>query len=370
MTIKPLYRDRYRAKFFDIYSWFIVFSLLFNLTYFIVSSYLDNNFFTFGKFLIYVAPSFIVSLIYLIFRKYIKTGNRLYDLSKRDKHIINIIYILSIYSFVTLYKHLFVLYSLPLFLILTTSIDLDKEIVRKITYVFHGINTIVQVLLMVFFGFGVDTLGDFVLSMFVLLLGQKFAYILVDYMNELLGEVDKLHKKNEIINNNFYKATNDLKIEPMTGLYNKKTLNEALDVKINNYKQYGRDAYLVMIDLDFFKSVNDTYGHDVGDKVLITLANLLKDKTSGKGSAFRFGGEEFCILYDKYDLEKVKQLTEDIRVSFGSIKFPCLDNNSKTLSAGITRIKEGDSPRTFLKRADEALYTSKQNGRNQVTIKL
>ena len=95
-------------------------------------------------------------------------------------------------------------------------------------------------------------------------------------MEELLGEVDKVLNRQRILNDNFYKAVGDLKIEPMTGLFNKRALNETLDAKISAFNRNGKMAYVCILDLDYFKKVNDTYGHDVGDKVLISLADTLK----------------------------------------------------------------------------------------------
>ena len=365
---KPIYTSRYFGRFFNVYSWFVIFSFLFNIGYFLINSYLDKSFFQIENFILFVGPSFLIALCYYLFRTYVNKEEHFLDLKKWQKNCINIIYIVSIYSFIFLYKHLFILYSLPIFLVLASCIDLDKEKVKNTTFSFIFINLIIELALLLIFNYDKTSLIDFLLSSFVLFLMNKFANILIDYMEELLGEVDKVLNRQRILNDNFYKAVGDLKIEPMTGLFNKRALNETLDAKISAFNRNGKMAYVCILDLDYFKKVNDTYGHDVGDKVLISLADTLKQKVKGKGSAYRFGGEEFVLIFEKYTKEEVYNIVEDIRVSFGKIKFSQMNGKQLTLSAGISGIKQGDTPDTFLKRADDALYYSKENGRNQVTL--
>ena len=83
----------------------------------------------------------------------------------------------------------------------------------------------------------------------------------------------------------------------MINLYKEMEERQTLEAKISAFDKVGKMAYVCILDLDYFKKVNDTYGHDVGDKILLTLADTLKQKVKGKGSAYRFGGEEFVILF-------------------------------------------------------------------------
>ncbi|MDD3342417.1 MAG: GGDEF domain-containing protein [Sulfurospirillaceae bacterium] len=128
---------------------------------------------------------------------------------------------------------------------------------------------------------------------------------------------------------------------------------------------------MLMIDIDFFKMVNDTYGHDVGDKAIKTLSKILKENIRESDTAFRFGGEEFLILLYQCEEEMVEAVANKIRLAFE--KAPITANNGssfyKTLSVGASLFsRDSDSIWKCIKFADIALYNAKHNGRNCVKI--
>jgi diguanylate cyclase (GGDEF)-like protein len=121
-----------------------------------------------------------------------------------------------------------------------------------------------------------------------------------------------------------------------------------------------------MCDLDHFKSINDTHGHQAGDTAIITFASLLKTMCRSGDLVARYGGEEFAILCADCTNAAAARKAEGIRKSLSEVKHACLGNESFTASFGVTELQTGDTPETMLRRADRALLQAKDQGRNQV----
>lgn len=151
--------------------------------------------------------------------------------------------------------------------------------------------------------------------------------------------------------------------DPMTGLYNRRFLDNYLESEIRNSEKFS----VMMVDVDFFKQVNDTYGHDVGDDVIKGLAVVLQNNTKGSDIAVRYGGEEFLIITFNTSKEIASKIANDIRVEFSKKVFKSnLGTFSKTLSIGISNYPEDAiSPWHAVKFADVALYNAKESGRNK-----
>ncbi len=129
-------------------------------------------------------------------------------------------------------------------------------------------------------------------------------------------------------------------------------------------KESGERFWLAMVDIDHFKRVNDDFGHQIGDEVLILVARSLKKSFRGSDRIYRFGGEEFVILLRSSDDAAVFQMVERFRRQMEDSKFPqvgCL-----TASVGLAEVQVRDSPTTACEKADQALYYAKNNGRNRV----
>ena len=153
----------------------------------------------------------------------------------------------------------------------------------------------------------------------------------------------------------------------LTGLYNRKYLDEYIEKALSQAKRNGIVYGILMIDIDFFKMVNDTYGHDVGDKAIKVLTQALKENIREADTAFRFGGEEFLVLLYECEEEMVMNIAEKIRLAFE--KAPISSNNGstfyKTLSVGASIFpNDSDSLWKCIKLADIALYNAKDSGRN------
>lgn len=160
-----------------------------------------------------------------------------------------------------------------------------------------------------------------------------------------------------------YMATTD----QLTQISNRHKLNEVLDISIDNFKRYGQRFAILLFDVDDFKAVNDTHGHDAGDKVLFNIAQEVT-KTLRKGDVFgRWGGEEFLVLTLLQSEEKVVEFAEKIRKTIEAIEFPSFCR--VTISIGATLANSSDTKEQLLKRVDEALYKAKSLGKNCTVYK-
>ncbi len=154
-------------------------------------------------------------------------------------------------------------------------------------------------------------------------------------------------------------------IDDLTKTYNRKLFNERLVEKIEMYRRYDSIFCIAMLDIDDFKNINDTYGHDVGDKVLINICNIIKKHIRNTDMLFRVGGEEFVIIYPKNVLKEAYISTEHIRKMIEQSRI--LDNIKTTVSIGVTEVIENDDEDTIFKRADDLMYYSKNNGKNRTS---
>ncbi len=153
--------------------------------------------------------------------------------------------------------------------------------------------------------------------------------------------------------------------DALTNIGNREFFNENIEKEINRAKRYKTPLSLLMFDLDFFKKVNDNYGHDVGDIVLQEVSKAVKKVLRNTDIFCRYGGEEFMIIMPETSLNEAIILAERIRKTVENLQIPPV--KQITISIGVTELKEDDTIETFIKRVDDSLYQSKENGRNQVT---
>lgn len=154
----------------------------------------------------------------------------------------------------------------------------------------------------------------------------------------------------------------------LTDLYNRRKLEELIQVEINRCERFGHNFALTMLDVDHFKDINDSYGHQTGDKVLKEMATLFKKNLRKTDFIGRFGGEEFIMICPESKEKEILQLVESLRNKIENYNFP--EVGHKTVSFGVTIFKKGDSIQSLIKRADNALYQAKDSGRNKVVINL
>lgn len=153
----------------------------------------------------------------------------------------------------------------------------------------------------------------------------------------------------------------------LTGLYNRAETQRRIDSCLANIQH--EQLSLVMMDIDNFKQVNDTYGHQEGDSVLVALANILlaqQKRASGKIAAGRWGGEEFMLVLANTELLSASMIADLIRQCFENTSFPSI--RSQTISVGVTQASPQDTSDTLCSRVDEALYRAKKTGKNKVIV--
>jgi diguanylate cyclase len=156
--------------------------------------------------------------------------------------------------------------------------------------------------------------------------------------------------------------------DALSGVANRKAFDDKLKLLLGYQRRFGSPFALLLADLDHFKWINDTYGHQAGDRVINQLGALLASQVRDGDFVARYGGDEFAVLLANTDLEAAAKVAQRICVETTHINFGAASNEQTavTLSLGLAIAQGGDSPEAIFKRADEALYASKKGGRNQV----
>ena len=156
--------------------------------------------------------------------------------------------------------------------------------------------------------------------------------------------------------------------DDLTGLFNRRYITGQLQHSFEMFERYGNPSSIIMMDLDFFKNINDLCGHSIGDQVLREVSNRLQSTTRSGDFCSRIGGEEFLMLLPMTHLEDARLLAERIRYALESA--PCVRTPPLTITAsfGVAELIENEEVDDWLLRADNALYSAKQTGRNRVIV--
>lgn len=193
----------------------------------------------------------------------------------------------------------------------------------------------------------------------------------VDF-NEMFARVKtqiRRKKYQEALKSNYQESVSMAVTDGLTRLYNRHYLDTHLKNLVRQSDEQGRNLSVVIMDMDHFKHVNDTYGHDVGDEVLKSLSSIITSTIRAADLAARYGGEEFVILMPETDAARAYEAAERLRRQVETTPFVVSHPDSpirKTVSIGHATMKPGDTPDTLIKRADVALYEAKNGGRNRV----
>ncbi|MCB2183265.1 MAG: diguanylate cyclase [Desulfobulbaceae bacterium] len=186
---------------------------------------------------------------------------------------------------------------------------------------------------------------------------------------EIANQQDELKKTNDeliLVNKQLEKLSTT---DPLTGLANRRSLIDSFTAEYERAKRYNHRLSILLIDVDFFKKVNDTYGHNCGDKVLRKTSDVLRKTVRSTDLVSRYGGEEFIVLLPETDNEQAHAIAEKLRHEIATHTILCDDSPlSITISIGIATHPDTDSnePMQLINAADQALYKAKSNGRNQV----
>lgn len=154
--------------------------------------------------------------------------------------------------------------------------------------------------------------------------------------------------------------------DSLTGIANRRQFSTLLAGEVDRAKRYGTPMSVAMYDFDYFKRVNDTFGHDVGDAVLQAVTSLVKEKIRANDVVARWGGEEFMVLMPQSDLEAARNASEKLRLAIAGHHFDKV--GTLTASFGVAAFEPQDDLNSLLKRVDDALYRAKAQGRNRVEI--
>ena len=189
-----------------------------------------------------------------------------------------------------------------------------------------------------------------------------------DYLKRSLDEITNKNNTLTVINRSLnIQAT----VDPLTGLFNRRAFQHRLDAEWARYRRHKRSHSLMMLDIDHFKKVNDTYGHEGGDVILQTLSQLMKSQQRRQDLVCRYGGEEFVIILPDTDLEAAFSVAEKLRKRVAVEEFIFKDQKiAVRISIGVAGAKEHDpkDKDDFVDIADAGLYKAKNTGRNRVVI--
>lgn len=188
--------------------------------------------------------------------------------------------------------------------------------------------------------------------------------IIAEQTQELTREIEERKKSQEEL-----RRLSDT--DELTNTFNRRSFNKALTTEISRAARYQEPFSIVMLDLDKFKSINDTHGHDAGDQVLISFADHVKGHLRDTDTFARFGGEEFVVLMPHTLATSAVSTAERIRSGVEAMDIPIADGIiSVSVSIGIAQYTPQDAPRAaeLLKKADDALYEAKHTGRNRCVI--
>jgi len=152
--------------------------------------------------------------------------------------------------------------------------------------------------------------------------------------------------------------------DALTKIYNRHGANELLNHRLHEIQRGERSLSVIFFDIDYFKKVNDTYGHDIGDYVLVRIAELVSDEIRSSDIFARWGGEEFILFLIDTKIEDAINVAEKLRKIIETHAFA--DIERVTCSFGVTSFQEGDDKNSLLKRVDAYLYQAKESGRNCV----
>ncbi|WP_428024066.1 ABC transporter substrate-binding protein [Arcobacter sp.] len=175
---------------------------------------------------------------------------------------------------------------------------------------------------------------------------------------EISRDITELHMIHEKLKEQAYR-------DELTNIYNRKAFNERIEEKFDLYKRYKSKFCIAMYDIDDFKNINDSYGHDIGDKVLIEITKEVKQTIRKTDLIFRIGGEEFIIILPKTSIDEGFNVIEKVREKVTTLNI--IENKKITISIGITEVKEEDTQISIYERVDKLMYVSKHEGKNKTS---
>lgn len=183
-----------------------------------------------------------------------------------------------------------------------------------------------------------------------------------------MEDLKKAKREAEMANQNLQETMRELEhmvdTDRLTGTWNRRYFDSMIERELRRTERYGLPLSLMIFDIDHFKKVNDTFGHDVGDQVLVGITERVKGQIRSSDALIRWGGEEFVLITSSTTLSGAIALAEKIRICVAATEFPVV--GTVTISIGVAQFHIGESKREWITRADKLLYAAKHNGRNRV----
>ena len=188
--------------------------------------------------------------------------------------------------------------------------------------------------------------------------------------NSMVVALDKarteLDARHELLQAQAAKLEELATTDALTGAYNRRKFNELILAELERVRRYEHPLSLFILDIDHFKRINDTQGHEAGDEVLVVLADLIRAGIRATDSLARWGGEEFVVLSPEVTLEEAMRLAQRLRTAAGTYEYSFV--GKVTASIGVAQHRTGETPDELFARADEALYRAKEGGRDRVEV--
>jgi diguanylate cyclase (GGDEF)-like protein len=188
-------------------------------------------------------------------------------------------------------------------------------------------------------------------------------------------ESAQLTQRLQVLQTQLLRAEEEATTDPLTRIPNRGAFDQALLRMIENARATRKPLSLAMIDVDHFKAINDTHGHPIGDRVLLCAAQWIGRSLRQTDFIARYGGEEFAVVLKDARLSEIDSRMSQVlgEISTRSFEYDVDDGSTRTVrftaSAGVAELMTGDTPEDLIKRADEALYEAKRNGRNRVVAR-
>lgn len=252
---------------------------------------------------------------------------------------------------ITLHMHAPALYMTELYLIIFWIFTVSGLRLWQATL---SASMIVVVMVMVVYWFFALSVEAFVMHCFWILSAYSFGFLAAYLLEKSYKEVFSTHEK----------LTQLAMTDTLTGLHNRAKLDELLKNELTRAKHFKHTFAVAIMDIDYFKHVNDSHGHQVGDSILREIGALITEKLATLDKVIRWGGEEFLLIYIETDKEAVLQQIEALRLHIQAHAFSISDEI--TASFGLTLNQQNDTIDSIIQRADKALYAAKNNGRNCV----
>jgi diguanylate cyclase (GGDEF)-like protein len=305
-------------------------------------------------------------------------------IEKKATYAINIVYLI-IFSILYYYFRIIdpvfrvrvLLFSISVIIIISQSIYLLLFRTEKNKRVIYRNTAIVCIFLLFLYCFRVAAaffiyspdndfysvgIVDSIIMMASQMLGIMMTFSLVLMINmRLFLDVQQFAEEKELMVQELRRLANT---DSLTGIYNRAKIEQILTIEVLRSRRYKHPLSIIIADIDHFKLINDTYGHNVGDVVLTGIASMMKEHVREVDTVGRWGGEEFLIVCPETTAEGAKKLAEKLRKKIERHHFK--DIGIKTVSMGIAQIEADDWDEDMLKRADKNLYKAKRSGRNRV----